>query len=101
LALVSPSVAIQLENSFELWELTSVNFSRRAQFDLPPSAHGVIVYNHAATLVAVGHARGMKVISVSRLKTLVDIKGPQVSAIAYSLDRCQLAWGDLEVAYIR
>ncbi len=89
-------LAVQFNEGLELRDMSSGFFPQQSQVTLPQTSNGVLEFSPSGTLLAVGHAQGMRVYSVPDLKLLLDKPGAQTTAIAFSPDGCLLAWGDKE-----
>lgn len=89
-------LAVQSANNLELREIKATVFPKQTQIDLPLSSSGVMAFNPSSSLIAVGHAQGVKVLRVPDLKVVLDKRGAQTTALTFSPDGCWLAWGDTE-----
>jgi len=88
-------LAAQTESAVYLFDVASFG-AIRDQVDFLPTSLGVLRFNPFSSLLAGGHAEGLRVWSVPGLKTVLNQSSAQTTAIAFSPDGCLLAWGDVE-----
>lgn len=89
-------LAILSEDQIELRDITTVSLPRQRKAKLIAVSRGVLGFNPASSMLAVGYSQGLRVYSVPDLKQLADKPGAQVTFVAFSPDGCLLAWGDVE-----
>jgi WD40 repeat protein len=88
-------LAAQTSSSIYVFDVPSLGAIQRS-VNFAPTRLGVPRFNPSGSLLAAGHLQGLRVLSVPDLKTVLDKPGSEVTTIAFSIDGCMLAWGDVE-----
>lgn len=88
-------LGVLTDDTIHIFE-TSTLKETSAKLLAPFSAPGGLVFNQRGSQLAIGHSRGITILSVPKADTLFDVPGAETTAIAFSSDGCLLAWGDVE-----
>lgn len=96
---ISPNdrwLAVRSVDGLELRDASAQSLPQYRKTNLENSSSTVIEFNPSSSLLAAGSSQHLQVFSIPTLNQLLDKPNSQVTAIAFSPDGCQLAWGDVE-----
>lgn len=85
-------LGVLTQSSVHLFKPSTLD-EKASRHNLPFSSGGVLDLNESGILVAVTHSKGLALLSVPELRTVVEIPTPTTKAIAFSPDGCLLGWG--------